>query len=315
MSAQTISLPADGPSAAAAKNNKAAPLLGSGEWRTVSPLEEVRGCLNREAFRVAHALGGHPLFQLDALIEVAKQAANRPGDLYLDAGDVSVTDKWGHIPIPDRPVEEIIRRIETAGAWIIIKHVEQGPGYDQVIREFDQFVRKVAGPDTARLLSSPEMLVLVTSPNRVTPFHFDAEVNFLVQVQGEKDAWVCDPSDRSAVTHLEIERYYSVNHNAGTFKPGLEEKARLFHLLPGEGVHIPTHAGHWVKNGNQVSVSLSLNFELPPGLYRDIYRMNHRLRKLGLEPTPPGHAPFRDRMKAGAAAMARRLNGLRHRQA
>src|SRR5665213_1388340 len=122
-------------------------------WRTLAPLEEARRCINRQAFRVAHALAGNPLFKLDALIEVAKQAATRPGDLYLDAGDVRVSDKWGHIPIPDRPVEEIIRRIEGAGAWIIIKHVEQGPGYAEVIREFDAFVREVAGREAAQLLS------------------------------------------------------------------------------------------------------------------------------------------------------------------
>lgn len=282
-------------------------------WRTVRPLEELKGYLNREAFRVTHELAGNPLFDVDVLVDVAKQAAKRPGDLYLDAGTVSVTDKWGNIPIPEQPVEEIIRRIETAGAWIIIKHVEQGPGYAQVLREFDQFVRKLAGPDTSKLLSRPEMLVLVTSPNRITPFHFDAEVNFLVQIQGEKDAWVCDPGDRSATTHEEIERYYSVNHNAGDFKPGLEQRAGHFHLKPGEGVHIPTHAGHWVHNGNAVSVSLSLNFELPPGLYRDIYRVNHKLRRLGLTPRPPGEAPLSDRLKAGAAAVSRRLNRLRGR--
>jgi hypothetical protein len=270
-----------------------------GGWRTVPALDEARALLNREAFRVAHSLAGNPLFRLDALIEVAKQASTRPGDLYLDAGDVTVTDKWGHIPIPDRPVEEIIRRIESAGAWIIIKHVEQGPGYEEVIREFDQFVRELAGREMAQLLSRPEMLVMVTSPNRITPFHFDAEVNFLVQIQG--------------VTDLEIEHYYSVNHNAGTFKPGLEERARLFHLRPGDGVHIPTHAGHWVKNSNAVSVSLSLNFELPYWMYRDVYRMNHYLRRLGLQPTPPGHARLSDKMKAGAAAVGRQLNRLRGR--
>jgi hypothetical protein len=315
MSAQTISLSANAqPAAAVTNNDNAARSSSSGaEWRTVAPLDEIRGCVNREAFRVAHCLAGNPLFQLDALIEVAKQASTRPGDLYLDAGDVSVTDKWGHIPIPDRPVDEIIRRIETAGAWIIIKHVEQGPGYDQVIRDFDQFVRDVAGREMAQLLSRAEMLVLITSPNRITPFHFDAEVNFLVQIQGEKHAWVCDPSDRSAVTHLEIERYYCVNHNAGTFKPGLEDRARLFHLKPGDAVHIPTHAGHWVRNSNAVSVSLSLNFELPSSMYRDVYRMNHYLRRLGLEPTPPGRSPLCDRMKVGAAAVGRQLNRLRGR--
>jgi hypothetical protein len=298
-----------GPSGGAAL---AAP-ASSGQWRALVPVEEARRCVNRAAFAVAHSLTGNPLFALDALIGVAKEAAKRPGDLYLDAGDVSVMDKWGHIPIPDRPVEEIIHRIESAGAWIIIKHVEQTPGYAEVIQEFNDFVRQLAGPETARLLSHPEMLVLVTSPKRITPFHFDAEVNFLIQVQGEKEAWICDPSDRTAVTHEEIERYYSVNHNAGTYKPGVEARARKFHLRPGYGVHIPTHAAHWVSNGSGVSVSLSLNFELPPGMYRDIYRMNHKLRRLGIEPRPPGESVLGDRLKAAAAAVGRRWSGLRGR--
>jgi len=51
------------------------------------------------------------------------------------------------------------------------------------------------------------MLVIINSPNRVTPFHFDAEINFLVQVAGSKQAWVYDPLDRSVVTEQDIERY------------------------------------------------------------------------------------------------------------
>jgi len=68
-----------------------------------------------------------------------------------------------------------------------------------------------------------------------------------------------------------------------------------------------------VHNGNAISVSLSLNFELPPGLYRDIYRVNHKLRRLGLTPRPPGEAPMSDKLKAGAAAVSRQLSRLRGR--
>ena len=280
-------------------------------WRTVPDLEQARQQINRSPFLIRHGLPGNPLFGLDALIEVAREAAKRPGDLYLDAGTVNVDDKWGHIPVPELPVDEIIRRIETAGAWIIMKHIERTPGYREVLQEFDDFVRSTAGPRVAGTLSNPEMLVIITSPGRVTPFHFDAETNFLVQVQGEKDAWIWQPDDRTAVTEQEIERYYSVNHNAGTYKQGIDERARKFHLNPGDAVHIPTHSAHWVKNGNGISVSLSLNYELPPTQYLNIYRANHIMRRVGLKPSPPGRHLLADGVKNGVFSLGRSLKKLR----
>jgi len=186
------------------------------KWQTIEPLPQCRELLHHRPFLVSHPLVGHPLFTVDALVKVAQAAAKRPGDLYADAGDVKVTDKWGHIPLPDRPVDEVMNRIENAGAWIIMKHVEIDPAYAAVLNEFADFVREISRPEERHLLNNPEMLVLVTSPRRVTSFHFDAEVNFLVQIQGSKNVWVCDPMDRASVTNEEIERYYAGHQNAGT---------------------------------------------------------------------------------------------------
>lgn len=275
-----------------------------GNWQPVEPRDHCRELLHRKSFRVTHGLAGHPLFSVGALVDVAKEAAKRPNDLYADAGDVKVTDKWGHIPMPDRPVEEVIERIEKAGAWIIMKHVEVDPAYAAVLNEFADFVRELSAPDQRHLLNNPEMLVLITSPKRMTSFHFDAEVNFLVQIQGTKEVWVCDPNDRSIVTDEEIERYYSGHQNAGTYKPGVENKATRYELHPGEAVHIPTHGAHWVQNGDNISVSLSLNFELPPSMYRNVSIANYGLRRLGLRPRPPGSSVMGDRLKAAAGGLS-----------
>lgn len=272
------------------------------QWKTVEPIEQCRVALHHKPFRVTHPLAGHPLFTVEALIEVAKEARKLPGDLYADAGDVKITDKWGHIPMPDRPVEEVLNRIENAGAWIIMKHVEVDPAYAAVLKDFADFVAEVSAPDQRHLLNSPEMLVLITSPRRLTSFHFDAEVNFLAQIQGTKHVWVCDPADHEIVTDQEIERYYSGHQNAGTFKPFAEQRSTKFLLNPGEAVHIPTHGAHWVQNGDNVSVSLSLNFELPGSRYRYPSITNYGLRKLGLKPKRAGESAA-DPIKALAGGM------------
>lgn len=282
----------------------AASAVGVGRWTAADSLQECRLALHNKPFRATHALAKHPLFALDTLIEVAQEAAKRGNDVYFDAGAVSLSDKWGEIPIPKLPVSDVIRRIETAGAWVVLKHVEADPRYKAILDECADFVRTVAGPEGAKLIRNPEMLVLISSPNRVTPFHFDAEINMLTQILGSKDLWVCDPLDRSIATETEIERYYTVSITAGNYKPHAEERATRFTLHPGDAVHIPSHGAHWVKNHNQVSVSLSLNFEFPRWYRADVYRANHYLRRLGIQPRPPGRSVVADRLKAATIRLA-----------
>jgi len=282
----------------------------AGQWATVDPIEDCRLALHKTAFRVVHPLAEHPLFSLDKLISVAQDAAKRPGDLYMDAGDLTLADTWGSVPPPQLPVAKVIEQLETAKAMIILKHVEGDPAYKAVLDDYADFVWRIAGADGAKLLRSPEMLVFITSPHRKTPYHFDAEVNFLVQLYGSKDLWVCDPLDRSVTTEEEIERYYAVSISAGTYKPLAEERATHFTLDPGEAVHIPTHAAHWVRNRDNVSVSLSLNMEFPNWLRADVHRANHYLRRLGLAPSPPGGSIVVDRSKAAAIDALRSVKRL-----
>jgi hypothetical protein len=261
--------------------------------------------LHKQAFRLTHALADNPLFRLEALVGVAQEAAKRRNDIYADVGEVGVADKWGNIPRPDLPASEVIGRIETAGAWIVLKHVETNPKYKAALDECTAFVRELAGPEGAKLLHDPELIVLITSPNRLTPYHFDPQINFLAQLQGSKDVWVCDPLDRALTTEEELERYYAVTITAGNYKAEAEEKATKFVLSPGEAIHIPTHGAHWVKNHDNVSVSVSLNFEFPKWMYHDVYLANHFIRRIGLTPWPPGKSALADGVKSAVVSTAR----------
>lgn len=278
-----------------------------GAWRTVEAVEACRAKLHKQPFRVGHELASDPLFDIDRLVGVAASAAHRPGDLTYDMGDASVDSKWGEIDAKDQTlaslgIDQIIHRIETAKAWIIMKHVELDPAYGQVLGSFADFVRDIAGPKGANLIRNPEMLILVTSPHRVTPCHFDAETNFLVQARGWKHVWICDPADREITTEEELEYYYNASANVCNFKPFAEERAQKFELRAGDAVHIPSHGAHWVKNSDQVSVSLSLNFELPDWVHKDFYRCNYHLRRLGFAPKPPGVSSVPDAMKLAIGA-------------
>jgi hypothetical protein len=112
--------------------------------------------------------------------------------------------------------------------------------------------------------------------------------------------YVFDGRDRSIVTEQEIERYWNSDRNAAIYKESSQDKAVAFDLKPGLGVHVPLLFPHWVKNGPDVSVSVSVNFEFEEQHIPNVYRANYYLRKLGFQPGPPGRSRWKDALKEQA---------------
>jgi hypothetical protein len=79
----------------------------------------------------------------------------------------------------------------------------------------------------------------------------------------------------------------------------------------GNGVHIPVFAPHWVRNHDNISVAVSVNYELRSAQSeKRIRQVNRLMRKLGIASAAPGESPWRDRVKLAAAdslMMARNL--------
>jgi len=65
--------------------------------------------------------------------------------------------------------------------------------------------------------------------------------------------------------------------------------ANAYDLRAGFGIHVPVNAPHWVQNHDNVSVALSVTYELRSvDRLTELHRINRRLRSLGLSPSPPG---------------------------
>jgi hypothetical protein len=170
---------------------------------------------------------------------------------------------------------------------------------------------QMSGRHLERQIKSREVIVFITSPNRITSYHIDTECNFLLQVRGEKQISVFDRNDREVLTELELERFWSVDTNAAVYKPQFQDRAATWTLRPGGGVHIPVNCPHWLRNADNVSVSVSINFRYVDGVRGDLYRANHVLRRLGLRPRPPFASATIDRLKRPLGAGARHLRRLR----
>jgi len=146
-------------------------------------------------------------------------------------------------------------------------------------------------------MKNSQSIIFITSPHRITEYHIDRECSLLLQVHGKKTIHVFDQTDREVLTEDELERFWTNDNNAASYKPHLQNRANTFLLEPGKAVHIPINAPHWLENGDDISVSINQNFQYKNERLANIYRANYYMRKMGLNPLPPGRSHLMDRIK------------------
>jgi hypothetical protein len=203
---------------------------------------------------------------------------------------------------------------------MVLKNVEGDPAYGRLLRDLlDQWYRQIddkQGRGLGRDTHREHGFIFVSSPNSVTPYHLDDEHNCLLQVRGTKQVSIWDPNDRTVITEALMESHLECFHDANherylPWQDEFQKRAQVFELTPGEGLHFPFGAPHWVKNGPAASVSFSITFrsEFSERL-AVVYSVNKRLRRFGLNPTPPTRSASRDKVKIAAFETARRASRL-----
>ena len=248
----------------------------------------------KEAFVLKHSLAGNPLFTLSRLVELAK---NLPRDhIEFNSGKVAVGVKPEDVPKIDMAPEDVIRSIETANAWMVIKRVEVDPDYRAVLETFVREANIAAGrPENE--FSEVEGFIFVSSAKATTPFHIDAEENILIQLHGDKSVRTFDNGDRTLVTEETMEIAPSTHRNK-PYEDWYESRATLHHLKPGDALHMPYMMPHWVSTGESYSISMAMTWKTPEVLRLNKIRwMNGTLRRFGLPQRPPGVSPSLDAAK------------------
>jgi len=264
--------------------------------------EQLRENYNRTSFQFAHHLAGHPLFELPALLELSKKIPK--SDMYYDSGEVKIGQRWDTLPPTELSVDQLIDRIENAGAWILLKKTNRDPRYAAILDQALAEAERIVGPAFPKKMKMRSGVILITSPNRISSYHIDPDCNFLCQLQGEKVIHVFDRYDRELLPEEELERFWAIDKCAAIYKQRFQNRASSYDLKPGVGVHMPVNAPHWVQNANNISVTLAMIFQYPESQLGNIYRANHYIRKLGLRPRPPGSSQVGDKLKSMAMTSA-----------
>jgi hypothetical protein len=268
--------------------------------------ETFRTLLDREPFGFTHNLSELDLFEPASLRRLAEKYADHPYDYYVAGGAPSPDAEFYSVPHPGCAPHEALDDLDSGGYRVLLKRPEKhDPRFrdllDTLFRQVVDLRGGLGGERVVRLESG----ILISSAATTTPFHFDPEVNFFAQIEGEKIYHVFAPS---VVTEAELERFYIrgvVNIGQVQLRGRDPACEHVFNLTPGKGFHQPQNAPHWVETRGSRSVSFPFVFETNVTRARGRVRaFNYYLRKLRLNPAPPGSGRARDGLKAGAMRAA-----------
>jgi hypothetical protein len=251
-----------------------------------------------------HNLTSHPLLEIEALAQLAERLPI--ASVEYNRGDlpIGVDGKPGSNGLT---IAETIRRVAEAESWAVLKNIEQVPAYRDLLLGLLEEIRPEIEAATGAMLT-PQGFIFVSSPNSVTPYHFDPEHNILLQIRGRKVMTQFPAGDTRFVPDEAHETYHSGGPRELKWDDVFLAHGTEFALSPGEALFVPVMAPHFVRNGPAPSVSLSITWR-SEWSYResDARILNAILRKRGLEPKAPGRWPQQNYGKAYAFRVLRKL--------
>jgi len=208
---------------------------------------------------------------------------------------------------------DVIRDLHNANAWLTLLNVEADPGMAEIMNtQLDQLEAGMIAKQGARQgrMRKRVAFVFVSSPNSVTPVHFDIEHSLLMQVSGSKTVSIGRWESDAARRH-EINRYWDGSHGRIEAVPP-EEAA--YTMTPGRAVYIPPNTPHWVHNGPDISLSVTLTYFTAATVRENrIEDFNSHLRRRHMTPRDPGHSAIVDTAKVcamGALTAGQRLRSI-----
>jgi hypothetical protein len=265
--------------------------------------EDAAALFNRTPYGFGHTLSNLDLFGFDALCALARKYDH---DFFVAGGATSPGERFYSVRSGMHAPYDALRHLNGESQRVLLKRPEQ---YDSRYRDlmhalFEQIVRLrggLSGEKVVRLDSS----ILISSAATTTPFHFDPEMTFFFQIEGEKSYHLYLPT---VLSERELEDFYWMGIvNIGQVDlPGRDPAHEyVFELAAGKGMHQPQNSPHWVQTQGNRSISYAISFETDGS--RELGRtraFNYYQRKLGILPAPPGAHPRRDAAKALAMQAA-----------
>jgi len=194
---------------------------------------------------------------------------------------------------------DVIRDLQNANAWLTLLNVEDDPGMAELMKtHLDQLESGMTAKQGKRVKMRKRVaFIFVSSPNSVTPVHFDIEHSLLMQIRGSKTVSI-GRFENDATRRHEFDRYWDGSH--GRIE-ALQPEEAAYVVTPGRGVYIPPGIPHWVRNGPDISLSVTLTYFTAATVRANLIEdFNGHLRRRHMKPREPGRSAIVDTAKVCA---------------
>lgn len=240
-----------------------------------------------EIVRFNHRLADTGLFTDEALakliddfprdqVTICTMERNPRPEIRWTAGDAHDLDGAG-----------LVEAARRGHLWVsprsaMTKHPTYKKVFDQLMGEFSRATgMRVLSADAAVLISSARMGIF---------FHVDPAETMLWHVRGTKTILVYPPKEE-IVTEQALEAILLKETLSDLpWRPEMEALATPVTLTPGQAVSWPIHSPHRVLNGDDLNVSVSMEYTTPRSMLANgVFYTNGVLRRrAGLNPTTRG---------------------------
>lgn len=259
-----------------------------------------------KAVRLRHGLSENAAFSQESLIDLTRELD--PAAVEYNAADLPVSQSPDDVPQNGLSAEDTVRQIESCRSWLVLKNIERHPHYRDILEEC---IAEISGfPEMKRRdMFKPEGFIFISSPGAVTPFHMDPEHNILVQISGTKTMRLLTRGKNIVVSPEQHEKFHGAGGHRNLPHCRSHDTLSTPHTLaPGDALYVPVKAPHWVKVGEEPSVSLSITWRTRlSDREAHLHKANAFLRARGAEPPVAGASPARDYVKAFAHRVATRI--------
>lgn len=270
-----------------------------------SSLEQFATAYPESILKLKHDFLGHPLMELPELIALSERLP--ASVIEHNKGDLPIGIGQHDVPKHSLTVAETIRSIEENGSWMVLKDIQLDPTYKGLLHDVLGEIRPAVEAYTGPMLNLVGF-IFVSSPGAVTPFHSDPEYNILLQTRGEKTMTLFNGHDEDIIPPTFHEIYHQGGPRTVKWDDAYAPKGQPVTLLAGDAVYVPLKWPHYVKNGPEVSISLSVTWRSEWSYQEaDARAFNGFLRKLGLKPSAPRLLPHHNSAKATAWKAMRKL--------
>lgn len=259
---------------------------------------------------VRHRLCDHPLLQLPSLVELGARLEVQ-GSIRTHSNDATAGTPFNSAPQlhPNRrSATQTLSGIGEAKAWMSLLNVQIDPLYRELVGTVLDSIRPLIESRDPGMCYRGGW-IFVSSPRTVTPFHFDKEHNFILQIRGNKRVYVWDPDDNVVASEQARDRFHHCHQrDLLHWDEAFRERAHVFDLEPGQGAYLPSTSPHMVENGDAPSITMSFTYFTDATRRDALLHKTHELMRLaGFPPPAIGRFPMFDSLLHASVIGSKRM--------